>query len=1523
LIEETKKIAKQNVSIRSIVMSLVGEIEKDLRKLGIEAKKKHQNDLKVVVERAIMRLQEQQELDRLARKSNQSASSSSSSNVNYSPRRSLLHFDHVAEIVQPLLTVLENLRKGVSSSVAASERMAELSVSALQRLVSGGALDRLQTRRLISLLRIVVVDKCFESAASTSTRAAAMHLKVLQIVTGAVTLLVDVVDECDDVAADALCVAFDLQRRRSTSVAHTASATLRQLLVMICVGSTTLAVTLLDDICRLTSGDAAKWMPTSAREFDANFGLELLEAVLQRRQRHGALEQADRRRVARVCPAIVNNVKLATEFGRFVRVQRIVAHFIVCYARTHRAETEVFLERELRLLRIDASATQLWYTALVLEVIARFCSSSYTDDIGDGNDGDGDDNVEDDDEHPLILHVFECYATGESNVAAALIESVVQFVQSTYAWPDDAFALDEPQRPLLQMLSSLDPPDALSPSYLVTLATRIVLALSSVAWPLSDARCAAARRYYERVWPGLLAALGLLLGRTRVDAALLALVLDGLRRLVLVTGALDMETPQQALLTAMVKFAEPVPLDQIALLAEAPALAEAAATMQSVHDAIASLPVPRPRAALTTRARCAAAALLDAVRQSGGNILAWPLALDAMALHFDASSSTAAVAVLATADDIEVLRVASDGIFEATARWSQANLDRLIGELLSRRGGADGFCLHALFALAMRNVHRLDTIWPSIVDPLCQASPPQTERIVALIRATPTRIRATSTRSRQLLEQQLDILERVSRKTHYRDCALTLDSLHFLLSSSSGTDITETGWQVVLSLLMSVAVDNERNQHMLLAFQSLELIVADFLPNLLPLGGCLPLAITAVGCFARQTALDSNTSLTAVQDHLRNIADFIASQRGDAAPACWINIFQELKGLATDRRADVRNGAIATLFKTVATHGRLLPARMWPQLFDDIVFPVLRVLAETRADKLMAEHLRAIRDRRLRARGTDDTGGGELDEAVSAASSSSAATADDDDFASEMLGHESEEPIPMLVHHSRNSAQKQWNETCVMAMRGLTRIFADEAILRTKILPIEKFDETYARLMAIMLAFVRHHSSEEVSLAALDALATELFPTLWAVVDGAGAALLWRHSWALLADAAAEPKRLPVPAVACARLCDVMVSLFDSERARFTLADYQRVLDTLPPLSAVCGERVFDILAHVSSSATPGGGGGDGDGEHDMADSVCERAIVVALSFLTAPGATESFAVASIEQLVALLPASPAAVQALTAELVMRSLGDVALRRHTRDDTLGLWPSAARALCALLRRGNMLDSVARMRTASDALSVWSTLCNTVEAFLFDDQLDDVVDVSSGGDDAASSTPSSLSGGDGDIDLLFVELVGDVLLCRAPSALRERLVDVLRMGTTTMRRRGTFARACYAKLFALCAGTSSTQLPIALIVAPALVEQCRDLLAKFVDDATRAPAMSAWRQQELLVVLAHLRALALHESIDLLGPNHALAFPLRHSSRRHLVLLLPTLVTCIALPQLAIRLCIASLIQLATAELGLI
>ncbi len=230
---------------------------------------------------------------------------------------------------------------------------------------------------------------------------------------------------------------------------------------------------------------------------------------------------------------------------------------------------------------------------------------------------------------------------------------------------------------------------------------------------------------------------------------------------------------------------------------------------------------------------------------------------------------------------------------------------------------------------------------------------------------------------------------------------------------STGQELTDA-WSVVIETLKGVALasdfselalgdeeeEDEAQFHhhpslipwggncLLLAFSSLKLIIDDFL-------GWLPhrdvtKIISAIGAFGRQTE-GVNLSLTAV-GMLLTVCDYF-SEMGSS----WTAMFNELQSLASDRRPEVRNCAIHTLFSALTVSNCLkFGGDQWRSYFVNVAFPII--------DQVMiSQH----------------------------AASSSADTA---------VAPELKKGVRMLMHHSRDTDRKQWDESAVLALRGLGRV---------------------------------------------------------------------------------------------------------------------------------------------------------------------------------------------------------------------------------------------------------------------------------------------------------------------------------------------------------------------------------------------------------------------------------------------------------------------------------------------------
>ncbi|MGH0161488.1 UNVERIFIED_CONTAM: hypothetical protein FKN15_041044 [Acipenser sinensis] len=202
------------------------------------------------------------------------------------------------------------------------------------------------------------------------------------------------------------------------------------------------------------------------------------------------------------------------------------------------------------------------------------------------------------------------------------------------------------------------------------------------------------------------------------------------------------------------------------------------------------------------------------------------------------------------------------------------------------------------------------------------------------------------------------------------------------------------------------------------AFQCLQLVVTDFLPTM-PCT-CLQIVVDVAGSFGLQNQ-ELNISLTSI-GLLWNISDHFF-QRGETieneldkeeailekqakekgvplnrpfhpAPpfdCLWLCLYATLGELCVDPRPAVRKSAGQTLFSTISAHGTLLQQATWHTVVWKVLFHLLdRVRkSSTTADKEKIE-----------------SGGGNI-----------------------------------LIHHSRDTAEKQWAETWVLTLAGVARIF--------------------------------------------------------------------------------------------------------------------------------------------------------------------------------------------------------------------------------------------------------------------------------------------------------------------------------------------------------------------------------------------------------------------------------------------------------------------------------------------------
>ncbi len=270
--------------------------------------------------------------------------------------------------------------------------------------------------------------------------------------------------------------------------------------------------------------------------------------------------------------------------------------------------------------------------------------------------------------------------------------------------------------------------------------------------------------------------------------------------------------------------------------------------------------------------------------------------------------------------------------------------------------------------------------------------------------------------------------------------------------------VLSRGWIPLLRLLEAVpTMPGQEWETLSLGFQCLQLVVSDFLP-LLPKEH-IPRTLDVVALFAQQDII-LNVSLTAITI-LWNVSDQLArsserasaaihvaaaaggtasdamaaissnlqsSNREDVSEADSLELlriaFRALHTASNDARPELRNSGVRTLFLAICSNGSKFPSATWREVMWELSLPLLthtHHMACTSSDEVVT------------AAELGKDGGGRS--------------------------------VMMLTHHSRNTEQKQWEETLVLVLAGLTKVL--RAFL-PRLAEMEGFQEAWGDVVDVL-----------------------------------------------------------------------------------------------------------------------------------------------------------------------------------------------------------------------------------------------------------------------------------------------------------------------------------------------------------------------------------------------------------------------------------------------------------------------
>ncbi|XP_056454243.1 protein MON2 homolog isoform X1 [Gadus chalcogrammus] len=400
-----------------------------------------------------------------------------------------------------------------------------------------------------------------------------------------------------------------------------------------------------------------------------------------------------------------------------------------------------------------------------------------------------------------------------------------------------------------------------------------------------------------------------------------------------------------------------------------------------------------------------------------------------------AAEGPSTVLTTAVMTDLPIIANVLSRLFESSQYLDDVSLHHLINALCSLSTEAmemaygnnkepSLFAVAKLLETGLVNMDRIEILWRPLTGHLlevCQHPNSRmrewgAEALTALIKAgLAYKHDPPLTHNQRVQLLLLSPLKELSNVLHADIRQKQLESVLQILQSQG--DSLGPGWPLVLGVIG--AIRNDQGESLIrTAFQCLQLVVTDFLPTM-PCT-CLQIVVDVAGSFGLQNQ-ELNISLTSI-GLLWNISDYFfqrgeaitldlereeaavqkqARERGETlnrpfhpAPpfdCLWLCLYAKLGELCVDLRPAVRKSAGQTLFSTIAAHGTLLQQATWHVVVWKVLFHLLDCVrrSSTTADKEKIE-----------------SGGGNI-----------------------------------LIHHSRDTAEKQWAETWVLTLAGVARIF--------------------------------------------------------------------------------------------------------------------------------------------------------------------------------------------------------------------------------------------------------------------------------------------------------------------------------------------------------------------------------------------------------------------------------------------------------------------------------------------------
>nr|XP_027114416.1 protein MON2 homolog isoform X2 [Coffea arabica] len=1360
-----------------------------------------------------------------------------------------------------------------------------------------------------------------------------------------------------------------------------------------------LGLRLLEDLTALAAGGSGIWLRVDS--IQRTFALDILEFILSNYVvLFRVLIPYDQVLCHQICSLLMTSLRTNSEldgetgepyFRRLVL--RSVAHIIRLYSSSLITESEVFLSMLIRVISLDLP---LWHRILVLEILRGFCVEVHTLRILFQNF----------DMHPKNTNIVE-----DMVKALARVVSNVQFQDTSEESLAAVAGMFSSKAKGIEWSLDNDASNAAvlvaSEAHSITLAIEGLLGVVFTVATLTDEAVDVGEiespRYdsespekctgktatlcismVDSMWLTILDALSLILTKSQGEAIVLE-ILKGYQAFTQACGVLRAVEPLNSFLASLCKFTINIPNE-----------VEKKSLIQSPGSKRSEVVVDLRENIVLTPKNVQALRTLFNIAHRLHNFLgpSWVLVLETLAAldraihspHASTQEVSTAVPRL-TRDssgsgqysDFHILSSLNSQLFESSALMHVSAVKSLLSALRqlshqymfatsgslaqasNQKFGTISFAVERMLTILVNNLHRVEPLWDEVVGHFLELSDSSSQHLRNMaLDAMDKSICAVL--GSELFQGKkhggFDNTQTKFRDLRTLECAV-ISPLDTLYSSSKSFDIHAGSlrillhvlerhgeklcysWQNILETLRSVALASEKDL-IALGFQSLRVIMNDGLSTI-P-ADCLHVCIDVAGAYSAQKN-ELNISLTAI-GLLWTSTDFVVkgashgpqreketdqinSEKNEqilnssypfddqllmsivVRDKLLFSVFSLLQKLGDDERPEVRNSAIRTLFQILGSHGQKLSKSMWEDCLWNYVFPTL--------DRV--SHM--------------------------------AATSSRDEWQGKELGTRGGKAVHMLIHHSRNTAQKQWDETLVLVLGGIARI------LRS-FFPFLRDLKNFQSGWETLLIFVKNsilNGSKEVALAAINCLQSTVIshspkgnlpmPYLRSVLDVYE--LVIQKSPNCSDSASSKVKQeilhglgevyVQAQAMFDTDMYKQLLSVIDTaiKEAKFASDNFEAEYGNVPPVQRTALE-ILPLLRparHLSAMwllligklleylPKPSLGIENNDDDLESTESKDQNHEKV------------------VPVLVDLFLQAPAAEKYNIYVETIQGLGRcMATRRDNPDGSL--WRLAVDGFNNIL-----VDDVIKVTVDSSDLTfprtarirVWKEVADVYEIFL----------VSHCGRALPSSALSvAVLKADESLEMNVLDILGDKILksqIDAPIDILQRLITTLdRCASRTCSLPvetvelmpsycSHFSLSCLQKIFSLGSYHHETmdwnlsRSEVSKVSVVILMARCEFILNKFLTDENEIgerPLPHA-RVEEVIFVLQELARLVIHSDTSSVLPlNHSLMDGLSGGSggRKHLLVLFPSFCELVVSRESRVRELVQVLLRLIAAELGL-